>query len=271
MLSDLAKILILRTVPMFAQTSDAVLASIADLLREQDVPAGQTIIRKGDVGDCMFIIVEGVVRVHDGEHTLNYLSRRDVFGELAVLDAEARSVSVTAVAPTRLLLLEQAALYGLMNSHIEVAHGLFHVLCARLRGEVRESTEEFRYLQQFARVTAAAAAVEAGIFEVASLDDIAQRSDALGQLARIFQRMARQVYVREQQLEQQVQELRIEVNQAQSRDQVRDITESEFFVELQHKAQSLRQHHQDDDNHETPTSSERQLFQGGGTMGSRLN
>jgi len=257
MLSEIEKILILRTVPMFAQTPNAVLASVAGLLREQDVLAGQTIIRKGDVGDCMFILVEGLVRVHDGEHTLNYLGGRDVFGELAVLDAEARSVSVTAVAPTRLLLLEQAALYGLMNSHIEVVHGLFHVLCDRLRGKVRESAEEFRYLQQFARVTAAAAAVEAGIFEVESLDDIAQRSDELGQLARMFQRMAHEVCVREQQLEQQVQELRIEVNQAQSREQVQDITESEFFVELQHKVQSLR-HHQEGDNDEPPPSAERQ-------------
>ncbi|HUW09041.1 MAG TPA: response regulator, partial [Anaerolineae bacterium] len=60
--------------------------------------------------------------------------------------------------------------------------------------------QEVEYLQQVARVTAAAAAVEAGEFRLDSLDSVAARPDALGQLGRVFQRMAREVYAREQSL-----------------------------------------------------------------------
>ena len=67
--------------------------------------------------------------------------------------------------------------------------------------------QEVEYLQQVALVTTAAAAVEAGQFALDSLDSVAARPDALGQLGRVFQNMARQVYVREQSLKQQVQEL----------------------------------------------------------------
>jgi two-component system sensor histidine kinase ChiS len=58
-------------------------------------------------------------------------------------------------------------------------------------------------LQQVDRLTAAAAALEAGTFEPESLDGVGARTDALGQLARVFQRMAGEVRTREADLKQQ--------------------------------------------------------------------
>jgi DNA-binding response OmpR family regulator len=100
--------------------------------------------------------------------------------------------------------------------------------------------QEVAYLQNVARVTAAAAAVEAGEFEPESLADVAQRTDGLGQLARVFQSMAREVYAREQRLKQQVRELRIELSEARQARQVAEITESDYFRQLQAEAQNLR-------------------------------
>src|SRR5437763_14357176 len=62
--------------------------------------------------------------------------------------------------------------------------------------------QEIDYLQQVGRVTAAAAAIGADTFQAESLDEVARRSDELGQLALVFQEMARQVYAREQHLQQ---------------------------------------------------------------------
>ncbi len=100
---------------------------------------------------------------------------------------------------------------------------------------------ELEYLEQVNCVTSAAAAVEAGAFEISSLDCVAGREDALGKLARVFQNMARQVYAREQSLRQQVQELRIEIDEVKKTRQVAEITETEYFRELAAKAQRLRQ------------------------------
>jgi DNA-binding response OmpR family regulator len=99
---------------------------------------------------------------------------------------------------------------------------------------------EQAYLEQVARVTSAAAAVEDGTFDVSSLDDVAQRTDALGQMARVFQRMAREVSAREAQLRQQVSSLQIEVDKTRMTRHVSEITESSFFKDLQQNAQSLR-------------------------------
>jgi DNA-binding response OmpR family regulator len=70
------------------------------------------------------------------------------------------------------------------------------------------------YLKDVARVTSAAAAVEAGESAAETLVDVVKRPDELGRLARVFQRMAHEVAAREAQLKQQIQVLRIEIDQA---------------------------------------------------------
>lgn len=68
-----------------------------------------------------------------------------------------------------------------------------------------------RYLQRVYCITAAAAAVEAGTFQAHTLDKVADRSDEVGRLARVFQRMTEQITAREDKLKQQVEKLRIEI------------------------------------------------------------
>src|SRR5437868_1827564 len=100
--------------------------------------------------------------------------------------------------------------------------------------------QEVDYLQQVGLVTAAAAAIKANTFQPESLDEVARRSDELGQLALVFQEMARQVYAREQQLQRQVQQLRIEIDQERRASEVAEITESDYFQQLLGKAEELR-------------------------------
>jgi DNA repair ATPase RecN len=100
---------------------------------------------------------------------------------------------------------------------------------------------ELEYIEQVGHITRAAAAVEGGAFQPDSLNQVAERSDPLGQLARVFQNMAREVYAREQSLKQQVQELRIQIDEAKKAREVAEITETEYFRDLCAKAQRLRQ------------------------------
>jgi HAMP domain-containing protein len=86
----------------------------------------------------------------------------------------------------------------------------------------------------------AAADIEAEKFELDRLGAIARRSDEIGQLARVFKKMAHEVYSREQRLKQQVRELRIEVDEAKRTKQVKEIVETDFFQDLAVKAQVLR-------------------------------
>lgn len=96
------------------------------------------------------------------------------------------------------------------------------------------------YVQQAARVTRAAAEVEEGKFIPESLDEVAGRTDALGQLARVFQNMAREVYAREQLLKHQIQELRIEIDQSSRKEEFDELVGTEFYAKLKEQAKALR-------------------------------
>jgi two-component system cell cycle response regulator len=100
--------------------------------------------------------------------------------------------------------------------------------------------QEVLYLKDVARVTDAAAAVEDGTFAAEKLSDVTLRSDELGRLARVFQRMAVEVRAREQRLKQQIQELRIEIDEVKKAQQVAEITETDYFYQLKQRATDLR-------------------------------
>ena len=96
-------------------------------------------------------------------------------------------------------------------------------------------------------VTDAARAVEVAQFDPESLDPIAARTDELGYLTRVFQQMAREIQVREQELRQQLQQLRIEVDEVKRRQQVASVVGTEFFRDLQAKARAMRQEEKRDE------------------------
>jgi AAA family ATP:ADP antiporter len=141
------KVLALRQASIFSETSDETLAEIAPLLEEVSLSPGQTIFFKGDLGNCMYLIVAGEVRVHDGEHTLNHLMAGEAFGEMSVLDAEPRMASVTAVVETQLLRLDQEPLYEVIADHSEVSQGIIRALSRHLRARAQELTELRGYLK----------------------------------------------------------------------------------------------------------------------------
>jgi ATP/ADP translocase/HEAT repeat protein len=134
----LERVIILKSVDMFVGTSEQVLADIAAILEEVDVKRGELIFKKGDLGDSLYIIVDGKVRVFDGATTIGTLGERDIFGELALLDPEPRSASTAALEDTQLFRLDREAFTELMAGNIEIVRGVLHVLCERLRQEIKE-------------------------------------------------------------------------------------------------------------------------------------
>jgi CRP-like cAMP-binding protein len=127
------KVILLKGVGMFAATSEDILADVATILEEVELNGGELVFGKGEQGDSMYIIINGRVRVFDGDKTINFLGEREIFGELALLDPEPRSAAVEAVEETRLFRLDRNTLFELMADNIGVVSGIVQVLCQRLR------------------------------------------------------------------------------------------------------------------------------------------
>jgi len=149
MLATAEMITILRSVSFFVETPDDILIQVAGLLQEVVFGMDETIFEQGDYGDALYIIVAGRVRVHSGGRTLAIMEPRSIFGEMAVLDPEPRSASVTAIEVTRLLRLARDPFYQLMAERREVAAGITHILCQMLRARTTSMVEDYQYCSKW--------------------------------------------------------------------------------------------------------------------------
>jgi CRP-like cAMP-binding protein len=138
MLSIVEKVIILKSVSIFSEIPSEILAEIAQVSSEVEAEAGKLIFSQGDLGDSLYVVVDGCVRVHDGNHTLNTLGTSEVFGEMALLDPAPRLASVTAEDDTRLLRIDQESFFELMEDQPQVAQGVIRVLTRRLRDRVKD-------------------------------------------------------------------------------------------------------------------------------------
>lgn len=136
MLTLIEKVILLRSVGIFAQTPDAVLAEIAGILHERRAAKGETLMHKGEMDNTMYLIVSGQVRVHDGDLTIAERREGEIVGELAVLDPAPRAASVTALTDCHFFVLDRETLFELIDARPEVINGILKVLVGRLREQV---------------------------------------------------------------------------------------------------------------------------------------
>ena len=133
----LEKVAILRTIPLFAGIPDYVLAAVAQITDEVALAAGTTFIQEQALEDCLYLIVEGEVRVHSRDRTLITLGAGQTVGELAVLDPQPRAASVTTLAECVLLRLDKEPFDEVMADRPELAQGVIRTLCQRIREQGR--------------------------------------------------------------------------------------------------------------------------------------
>jgi CRP/FNR family cyclic AMP-dependent transcriptional regulator len=127
---------LLAATELFSGADAADLELLADRTVELDLPPGHVIVRQGDDGTGLFIIVSGAVRViHDGA-TLARLGPGEVVGELAVIDRRPRLAQVMTDEPTVCLALASWDLESVIRAQPEVALALLRVLARRLRESV---------------------------------------------------------------------------------------------------------------------------------------
>jgi voltage-gated potassium channel len=107
-------------VPFFAALGPAAIADVTGMLRTMDLPARTTIIRKGQVGDCMYFIAEGEVEV-DLPGKKVTLGDGAFFGEMALLGNNRRSANITTTQVSRLLVLDLVDFRLLMARHPDLA------------------------------------------------------------------------------------------------------------------------------------------------------
>jgi HEAT repeat protein len=137
-LGDIDRMLRLRRVPLFERLAPEDLQRIATVATERSFGGGEALVRQGESGDELFVILEGTVRVsrHDPggeERHLRTYGEGDHIGELAVLRERPRAATVTATEPgVRALVIKGAGLTAILRERPDAAMAMLATLAERI-------------------------------------------------------------------------------------------------------------------------------------------
>jgi CRP-like cAMP-binding protein len=150
MLLTIERVALLQSVDIFAETPAHILASVARIVEEVELVPGENFIQEGASDNCLYLVIEGEVRVHSNEQTLLVLGPGKTVGELALLDPEPRSASVTAVNDAFLFRIDREPFDEVMADRPEIAQGIIRTLARRIReqGRVIAGQTELDHWQQ---------------------------------------------------------------------------------------------------------------------------
>jgi CRP/FNR family cyclic AMP-dependent transcriptional regulator len=123
----------LEQVGLFAGLEPAAREAVAERLSEADFAPGDLLVREGDAGTGLFVIVDGTADVIRDGHIVATLGPGEFVGELSVLDRRPRLANVIARTPVRSLALASWDLESLIRQDPAIAMSLLRGLAGRLR------------------------------------------------------------------------------------------------------------------------------------------
>jgi CRP-like cAMP-binding protein len=141
-LSTLERILLLKGSELFSQIASEDLVPVADIAHEMRFGAGETFIRQGEQGDCVYLVVEGQVSVRmAGVGQVSVRQAGASLGEMAILSGQPRAADCVALTDLVVLRIDREDFWDLLGEHSPLALGVIRALLtnlddlmARLRG-----------------------------------------------------------------------------------------------------------------------------------------
>ena len=146
----------LKRVPLFAKLSDVELTSLAERTRQKAFKRGDTIFRKDDPGQHLYVVLEGAVKIalpgEFGQEALVALLRGgEFFGELALFDHGPRSATATALEDTRCALLAGDDFVAFVEANPAATRVAFEALAKTVR-RLSDRVEDLIFLDVPSRV-----------------------------------------------------------------------------------------------------------------------
>jgi CRP-like cAMP-binding protein len=235
----------LKNTLMFSGLSDDALAEVAQKASKRKVAKGGVLMRKGDVGDSLFLIHSGWVKIvtedsKGDELIINKCGPGETIGEMSLLDSGTRSATVIATEDAEVLELKQDVFNKILNERPDVSLSIIRSYSDRLRFSTTYIERAIDWSQKIAE----------GDYSFMegnqALDKNESDDDKATQLLSAFFTMVHKVKEREDGLKEQLEKLTFEIDQARRKQEFEEITGTEFYTQLKEQAKALRQKRQQD-------------------------
>jgi uncharacterized protein len=134
-----------RTIPLFAGLRPAQARIVVLMGEMKRFAPGDTIVRTGERGDEMFVIIQGRTEVWAGSgrerRQVAEHRRGDVFGEMALVRHDQRSADVVAAEPVEVLAVDERFLERIQRRYPRIASKVFLNLTRILSDRLQRTTE----------------------------------------------------------------------------------------------------------------------------------
>lgn len=128
----------LKAVPFFTPLNDHELEVVRSVASERTYPKNAVVLTEGEMGDSLYMIESGKVKVVIGDEEgreliLKILGPGAFFGEMSMIDKQPRSASVTTIEPATFLVLTNAAFERCVEQAPRIANVVMQILAQRVR------------------------------------------------------------------------------------------------------------------------------------------
>jgi CRP-like cAMP-binding protein len=123
----------LAALPLFSSAPLEVLDELATVAHHRSLAPGQSLVREGDPGEDVMIVLEGTASVMVGGVSVGSIGPGDCVGEMALLGNSPRSATVTAESALRVLVVPAAPFSSILDRAPALVHHLAADLVVRLR------------------------------------------------------------------------------------------------------------------------------------------
>lgn len=147
------KLEVLKGMQLFRYLSYKELVGVMNQTETREYLGGTPIISEGDVGDAMFVVLTGSVRLHQGSSEVAVLEKGQHFGEMALIDRTVRSLSATAAEDCRLLAIGRKEFYGIIKKQPELSVKLLWSFVQVLATRLRKTTADLGALRGDSDIT----------------------------------------------------------------------------------------------------------------------
>lgn len=235
----------LKNTLIFSGLADDALAEVAQKAFTRKLKKGDVLMRKGEVGDSLFLIHQGWVKIvtedsKGDELIINKCGPGETIGEMALLDQGTRSATVVAMDDAEVLELKNDVFEKILNQRPDVSLSIIRSYSDRLRFSTTYIERAIDWTQKIAEGD------YSFVDQTQPLNQTDSDNDKATQLLSAFFTMVHRVKEREDGLKQQLEKLSFEIDQARRKQEFEEITNTEFYTQLKEQAKALRQkRHQD--------------------------